>query len=174
MYSSEKFGRLFWVDEDLEFRSCPMFVDGSGDFEQRDYVSDWEDWSVVNLDLIFNIYKVELLNKLNHTGSLSLDAKNNGVYSWIIPNKISFSKKVVDGKLKSIDFRYFPEIEEENYLDSLSEGKDLTPFQEELEVKKFIRDNDDYGSKVDALVDSMSVTDEKESTTHRRRDLDSL
>ena len=33
---------------------------------------------------------------------------------------------------------------------------------------------DDYGSKVDALVDSMSVTDEKESTVHRRKDLDSL
>ena len=165
MYSSEKFGRLFWVDEDLEFRSCPMFVDGSGDFEQRDYVSDWEDWSVVNLDLIFNIYKVELLNKLNHTGSLSLDAKNNGVYSWIIPNKISFSKKVVDGKLKSIYFRYFPEIEEENYLDSLSEGKDYDIT---------INTDDDYGSKVDALVDSMSVTEEEESTTHRRRDLDSL
>ena len=46
----------------------------------------------------------------------------------------------------------------EDYLDSLSEGKDF----------------DDYGSKVDALVDSMSVTAEKESTTHRRRDLDSL
>ena len=165
MYSSEKFGRLFWVDEDLEFRSCPMFVDGSGDFEQRDYVSDWEDWSVVNLDLIFNIYKVELLNKLNHTGSLSLDAKNNGVYSWIIPNKISFSKKVVDGKLKSIDFRYFPEIEEENYLDSLSEGKDYDIT---------INTDDDYGSKVDALVKSMSETVEEESTTHRRRDLDSL
>ena len=165
MYSSEKFGRLFWVDEDLEFRSCPMFVDGSGDFEQRDYVSDWEDWSVVNLDLIFNIYKVELLNKLNHTGSLSLDAKNNGVYSWIIPNKISFSKKVVDGKLKSIDFRYFPEIEEEDYLDSLSEGKDYDIT---------INTDDDYGSKVDALVKSMGVTDEEVSTTHRRRDLDSL
>ena len=165
MYSSEKFGRLFWVDEDLEFRSCPMFVDGSGDFEQRDYVSDWEDWSVVNLDLIFNIYKVELLNKLNHTGSLSLDAKNNGVYSWIIPNKISFSKKVVDGKLKSIDFRYFPEIEEENYLDSLSEGKDYDIT---------INTDDDYGSKVDALVKSMGVTDEEVSTTHRRRDLDLL
>ena len=165
MYSSEKFGRLFWVDEDLEFRSCPMFVDGSGDFEQRDYVSDWEDWSVVNLDLIFNIYKVELLNKLNHTGSLSLDAKNNGVYSWIIPNKISFSKKVVDGKLKSIDFRYFPEIEEEDYLDSLSEGKDYDIT---------INTDDDYGSKVDALVKSMGVTVEEESTTHRRRDLDSL
>ena len=174
MYSSEKFGRLFWVDEDLEFRSCPMFVDGSGDFEQRDYVSDWEDWSVVNLDLIFNIYKVELLNKLNHTGSLSLDAKNNGIYSWIIPNKISFSKKVEDGKLKSIDFRYFPEIEEENYLDSLSEGKDK--FIDEV-AKGIVEDDmsgvlDDYGSKVDALVKSMGVTDEEVSTTHRRRDLD--
>jgi len=62
----------------------------------------------------------------------------------------------------------------DDFLDSLSEGKDLTPFQEELEVKKFIRDNDDYGSKVDALVDSMGVTVEEESTTHRRRDLDSL
>ena len=44
------------------------------------------------------------------------------------------------------------------YLESLSEGKDT----------------DDYGSKVDALVDSMGVTVQEESTTHRRRDLDSL
>ena len=47
----------------------------------------------------------------------------------------------------------------EDYLDSLSEGKDF---------------DDDYGSKVDALVDMMGVTAEEESTTHRRRDLDSL
>ena len=52
----------------------------------------------------------------------------------------------------------FKKDRREDYLDSLSEGKDF----------------DDYGSKVDALVDSMSVTDEKESTTHRRRDLDTL
>ena len=52
----------------------------------------------------------------------------------------------------------FKKDRREDYLDSLSEGKDF----------------DDYGSKVDALVDSMSVTAEKESTTHRRRDLDSL
>ena len=68
----------------------------------------------------------------------------------------------------------FKKDRRDDFLDSLSEGKDLTPFQEELEVKKFIRDNDDYGSKVDALVKSMSVTDEEVSTTHRRRDLDSL
>ena len=40
----------------------------------------------------------------------------------------------------------------ENLLDSLSEGKD-------------------YGSKVDVLVDSMGVTDQKENTTHRRKDM---
>ena len=52
----------------------------------------------------------------------------------------------------------FKKDRRDDYLDSLSEGKDL----------------DDYGSKVDALVDSMGVTAEEESTTHRRRDLDSL
>ena len=56
---------------------------------------------------------------------------------------------------------YDSELEEniehdmENLLSSQSEGKD-------------------YGSKVDALVDSMGVTDKEVSTTHRRRDLDTL
>ena len=49
----------------------------------------------------------------------------------------------------------FKKDRREDYLDSLSEGKD-------------------YGSKVDALVDSMGVTDKEVSTTHRRRDLDTL
>ena len=56
---------------------------------------------------------------------------------------------------------YDSELEEniehdmENLLGSQSEGKD-------------------YGSKVDALVDSMGVTENKVSTSHRRRDLDTL
>ena len=49
----------------------------------------------------------------------------------------------------------FKKDRREDYLDSLSEGKDL----------------DDYGSKVDALVDMMGVTDKKESTIHRRNPL---
>ena len=61
-------------------------------------------------------------------------------------------------EFENCDFKKTLDDKREEYLDSLSEGKDL----------------DDYGSKVDALVDSMSVTDEEESTTHRRRDLDSL
>ena len=56
---------------------------------------------------------------------------------------------------------YDSELEEniehdmENLLDSLSEGKD-------------------YGSKVDALVDSMSVTENKVAQGHVRKDLDTL
>ena len=52
----------------------------------------------------------------------------------------------------------FKKDRRDDYLDSLSEGKDL----------------DDYGSKVDALVYSMGVTDKEVSTIHRRKDLDLL
>ena len=34
--------------------------------------------------------------------------------------------------------------------------------------------SDDYGSKVDALVDSMGVTDKEVSTSHTRKDMDLL
>ena len=61
-------------------------------------------------------------------------------------------------EFEQCDFKKTLTDKKEEYLDSLSEGKDL----------------DDYGSKVDALVDSMSVTDEEVSTKHRRRDLDTL
>ena len=70
-----------------------------------------------------------------------------------------FDEIIEDVKeFEQCDFKKTLEDKKDDYLESLSEGKDL----------------DDYGSKVDALVDSMSVTDKKESTTHRRRDLDSL
>ena len=62
----------------------------------------------------------------------------------------------------TFDVTFKVPVEEEvdnssDYLDSLSEGKDT-----------------DYGSKVDALVDSMNVTDEKVSPIHRRKDMDLL
>ena len=43
MYSSETFGRWFWVDDNYEFKSCPLNVDGTGDFSCDDYVSEWDD-----------------------------------------------------------------------------------------------------------------------------------
>ena len=61
-------------------------------------------------------------------------------------------------EFEQCDFKKTLEDKKDDYLDSLSEGKDL----------------DDYGSKVDALVDSMNVTDEEVSTKHRRKDMDLL
>ena len=75
-------------------------------------------------------------------------------------------------EIEGCEFLKTLDDKKEEYLESLSEGKDV---REQLLKEGFVpHDTDDYGSKVDALVDSMSVTDEKESTTHRRRDLDSL
>ena len=75
-------------------------------------------------------------------------------------------------EFEQCDFKKTLDDKKDDYLDSLSEGKDV---REQLLEEGFVpHDTDDYGSKVDALVDSMSVTEEEESTTHRRRDLDSL
>ena len=71
MYSSETFGRIFWVDDDYEFKSCPLCIDGTGDFDVQDYVSEWDDWSEVDYDKLFNIHKFCILNKLNYAGSLT-------------------------------------------------------------------------------------------------------
>ena len=71
MYSSETFGRLFCVDDDYEFKSCPLNVDGTGDFDCDDYVSEWTDWEGVNMETLFNIYRCELINKVEYPGSLT-------------------------------------------------------------------------------------------------------
>ena len=61
------------------------------------------------------------------------------------------SLRLYDSELEeNIHYDYVGE-----YLSSQSEGKD-------------------YGSKVDALVDSMGVTDKKVSPIHRRKDMDLL
>ena len=84
-----------------------------------------------------------------------------------------FDEIIEDVKeFEQCDFKKTLADKKDDYLDSLSEGKDV---REQLLEEGFVpHDTDDYGSKVDALVDSMSVTEEEESTTHRRRDLDSL
>ena len=66
MYSSETFGRLFWVDDNFDFKSCPQYVDGTGDFDIEDYVSDWTDCEGVEMDLLFNIHK-KCIYRINQT-----------------------------------------------------------------------------------------------------------
>ena len=71
MYKSETFGRIFWVDDDYEFKSCPLCVDGTGDFTVEDYVSEWDDWEGVDYNKLFNIHKFCIINKLNYAGSIT-------------------------------------------------------------------------------------------------------
>ena len=70
MYASETFGRLFWVDDDFEFKSCPLCVDGTGDFDCEDYVSEWQDWEGVDYNLLLAIHRCEILNKVQYKGSI--------------------------------------------------------------------------------------------------------
>ena len=72
MYSSENFGRLFWVDDNFDFKSCPQNVDGTGDFDAEDYVSDWTDWEGVNMSLLFQIHRTCLHLKEQHSNSVNL------------------------------------------------------------------------------------------------------
>jgi len=76
--------------------------------------------------------------------------------------EIAMNREGYDVENAELSMRlYDSELEEniecdmENLLSSQSEGKD-------------------YGSKVDALVDSMGVTDKEVSPIHRRKDLDLL
>ena len=80
---------------------------------------------------------------------------------WNIVEK-AMNREGYDVSNSDLSMRLFDsELEEniehdmENLLDSLSEGKD-------------------YGSKVDALVDSMGVTENKVAQGHVRKDLDTL
>ena len=73
---------------------------------------------------------------------------------WGIAGRIIDSGAIIDDQDYEISLSLLKD-EPNTYYESLSEGKD-------------------YGSKVDALVDSMGVTDQKENTIHRRKDLDLL
>ncbi len=65
MIQSEAFGRTFWLDADDNFKSAPTLVSGGADYEARDYVSDWQDWDGVNVDLLFAIHRQLLTTKID-------------------------------------------------------------------------------------------------------------
>ena len=71
MFKSDTFGRAFWVDSDNEFRSCPLFVNNELDYSQVDYVSEWTDLEGVNLNKLFYIHQIEIMNKEKYANKLS-------------------------------------------------------------------------------------------------------
>ena len=133
MYKSETFGRIFWVDDDFEFKSCPLNVDETGDFDCEDYVSEWTDWEGVDMNLLLAIHRCELLNKTQYAGSLTLNDK---------------AHKVTDS--------------DEPVIINLPEGTNLKkrPMQYDY-AEKVTNSDDNYGEKVDTLVDKMGMTNYK-------------
>ena len=72
MFYSKSFGRIFWVDENHDFKSCPWKVDGTGDFDQTDYVSDWTDLEGINLSNLLDIHMACLNILWNHSNSITI------------------------------------------------------------------------------------------------------
>ena len=73
MFKSESFGRIFWVDDNDDFNSCPQNIDGTGDFANADYVSEWDDWEGVNMETLLNIHQSCVFIKQIHSNSLTLE-----------------------------------------------------------------------------------------------------
>ena len=71
MFKSEHFGRAFWVDVNNEFRSCPLFVNNEPDLDHIDYVSEWTDLEGINLDKLFYIHHLEIINKERFNNKLT-------------------------------------------------------------------------------------------------------
>ena len=122
MFKSNKFGRIFWVDDELEFKSCPLNVDETGDFNCEDYVSEWTDWEGVDMNELLTIHKVCILNKTQYSGSLSL----NDYAHKITDKKDDYADKVdtlVD-KMGMTKYKFDEQFYNENVKDSkFSYGK---------------------------------------------------
>tara|TARA_X000000368_G_scaffold272110_1_gene215723 strand:- start:131 stop:331 length:201 start_codon:yes stop_codon:yes gene_type:complete len=63
MLLSLHFGRHFWLDDDNELMSCPSFVDGNPDTFNEDYVSEWDDFSDVDVSKLLYIFRQLVLDK---------------------------------------------------------------------------------------------------------------
>ena len=119
MYSSETFGRIFWVDDDYEFKSCPLCIDGTGDFDMEDYVSEWQDWEGVNMEILFNIYRCELINKVEYAGSLThketeVPIPDNTFTTKNKSNMNTYDEQFYKEIVKDSEFRY-GKFNENNY-----------------------------------------------------------
>ena len=65
MIHSLHFGRAFWLDEENEVCSAPWRTDGTVDTANMDYVGDWTDLEGVNMDILTNIIKRLIDDKMN-------------------------------------------------------------------------------------------------------------
>ena len=65
MIQSEGLGRTFWLDANNNFKSAPTYIDNTVAYEQRDYVSEWTEWSDVDMHELFSIHHALVLARTN-------------------------------------------------------------------------------------------------------------
>ena len=65
MIQSEVLGRTFWLDANNNFKSAPTYIDNTVAYEQRDYVSEWTEWSDVAMHELFSIHHELVLARTN-------------------------------------------------------------------------------------------------------------
>ena len=116
MFKSNKFGRIFWVDDELEFKSCPLNVDETGDLNCEDYVSEWTDWEGVDMNELLAIHKVCILNKTQYAGSLSLND-----YAHIVTDKKDNYAEKVDRLVDNMGMRKY-KFDEQFYNEIVSDS----------------------------------------------------
>ena len=74
----------FGVDDDNEFRSCPLKINNIPDFDYIDYVSEWTDLEGISLDKLFNIHRLEIINK----ESLAIINKSDYILTEEVYNEV--------------------------------------------------------------------------------------
>ena len=65
MIQYEVLGRTFWLDANNNFKSAPTYIDNTVAYEQRDYVSEWTEWSDVDMQELFSIHHELVLARTN-------------------------------------------------------------------------------------------------------------
>ena len=65
MIQSEVLGRTFWLDANNNFKSAPTYIDNTVAYEHRDYVSEWTEWSDVDMHELFSIHHELVLARTN-------------------------------------------------------------------------------------------------------------
>mgnify|MGYP003124395665 FL=1 len=56
---------MLLLDANNNFKSAPTYIDNTIAYEQRDYVSEWTEWSDVDMHELFSIHHALVLDRTN-------------------------------------------------------------------------------------------------------------
>ena len=72
MINSNTFGMTFWLDNDNQLMYCPTQTNNQPDKSCSGYVCEWDDWSDVNYNKLFDIIAQLVTIKANDLRRLNV------------------------------------------------------------------------------------------------------